>query len=335
TGYINILGYLNTKAQANVEYIANVVVESANKYVPTQFKIKKIDELKLPIYSENLPVSNNDGNKQKVLNLNDSYYIGLGAQGVKYQENESANLDAGGVLQGKADKTATDLPGHALNIPFGTVKEPIIYLTVPNQMKVEKWSGTNQFYKFISAEGSIPKPEITRKQNRDGQVVYILDWTGTGFELSSQMSIRFNMRVVPRGLNGFDPAQTKETLYAYEDVANKKTLDLYTEQQLKEKGVSIEGLKAYKPNVDSTNNTTWLQIGGDLSETTLPESYKTKITFADGTSVDTMMLAGGGNGKYLRIIAPVEVRPAPLIKGTRNADLGVAGVNYPAKDYYE
>ena len=114
------------------------------------------------------------------------------------------------------------------------------------------------------------------------------------------------MRVRKQGLNDFDPAQTRETLYAYEDVANKKTLDLYTEQQLKAKGVSIEGLKAYKPNVDSTNNTSWLQIGGDLSETTLPESYKTKITFADGTSVDTMMLGSGNNGYYLRIIAPVK-----------------------------
>ncbi|WP_170207011.1 mucin-binding protein, partial [Ligilactobacillus murinus] len=335
TGYINILGYLNTKAQANVEYIANVVVESANKYIPTQFKIKKIGELKLPIEPIKFPSSNNDGNKQAVYNLNDIYQVGLRTYGVKYKGNESANLDAGGVLQGKADKTTTDLPGHALDIPFGTVKDPIVYLTVPNQMKVENWTGTNRFYQVFNAEGSVPKPKIKRKQNLDGQLVYILDWTGTGFELSSEMDIQFNMRVVPRGLNGFDPAQTKETLYAYEDVANKKTLDLYTEQQLKEKGVSIEGLKAYKPNVDSTNNTTWVQIGGDLSETALPESYKTKITFADGTSVDTMMLSDGSNKSYLRIIAPVEVRPAPLIKGTRNADLGSNGVNYPTKDYYE
>ena len=335
SGYINILGYLNTKAQSDVEYISNVVVESANKYVPAQFKIKKSDELKLPVNLYGLPMSNNNGNQQVVLNLNDTYSFRLETNGVKYKGDARANLDAGGVLQGKPDQTATDLPGHALNIPFGTVKEPILYFTVPNQMTIENFSGTNQFYRVDGAEGSVPKPQITRKQNLDGQVVYILDWTGTGFELSSEMTIWFIMRVKKQGLNDFDPAQTRETLYAYEDVANKKTLDLYTEQQLKAKGVSIEGLKAYKPNVDSTNNTSWLQIGGDLSETTLPESYKTKITFADGTSADTMMLGSGSNGYYLRIIAPVEVRPAPLIKGTKDAELGITGVNYPTKDYYE
>ena len=335
TGYINILGYLNTKAQSDVEYISNVVVESANKYVPVQFKTKKIDELKLPVIVDGLPMSSNNGNQQTILNLNDTYSIQLRAYGVKYVGNARVNLDAGGALQGKPDQTATDLPGHALNIPFGTVKEPILYFTVPNQMTIENISGTNQFYEVYGAEGSVPKPQITRKQNLDGQVVYILDWTGTGFELSSKMGIIFNMRVKKQGLNDFDPAQTKETLYAYEDVANKKTLDLYTEQQLKAKGVSIEGLKAYKPNVDSTNNTSWLQISGDLSETTLLGSYKTKMTFADGTSADTMMLGSGDNRYYLRIIAPVEVRPAPLIKGTKDAELGITGVNYPVKDYYE
>ena len=335
TGYINILGYLNTKAQSDVEYISNVVVESANKYVPVQFKTKKIDELKLPVIVDGLPMSSNNGNQQTILNLNDTYSIQLRAYGVKYVGNARVNLDAGGALQGKPDQTATDLPGHALNIPFGTVKDPIVYLTVPNQMTIENISGTNQFYEVYGAEGSVPKPQITRKQNLDGQVVYILDWTGTGFELSSKMGIIFKMRVKKQGLNDFDPAQTRETLYAYEDVANKKTLDLYTEQQLKAKGVSIEGLKAYKPNVDSTNNTSWLQISGDLSETTLLESYKTKMTFADGTSADTMMLGSGSNGYYLRIIAPVEVRPAPLIKGTKDDELGITGVNYPTKDYYE
>ncbi|NEF94660.1 mucin-binding protein, partial [Ligilactobacillus murinus] len=335
TGYINILGYLNTKAQSDVEYISNVVVESANKYVPVQFKTKKIDELKLPVIVDDLPMSSNNGNQQTILNLNDTYSIQLRAYGVKYVGNARVNLDAGGTLQGKPNKTATDLPGHALNIPFGTVKEPILYFTVPNQMTIENISGTNQFYKVYWAEGSVPKPQITRKQNLDGQVVYILDWTGTGFELSSKMVITFNMRVKKQGLNDFDPAQTEETLYAYEDVANKKTLDLYTEQQLKAKGVSIEGLKAYKPNVDSTNNTSWLQISGDLSETTLLGSYKTKMTFADGTSADTMMLGSSSNRYYLRIIAPVEVRPAPLIKGTKDAELGITGVNYPVKDYYE
>ena len=147
SGYINILGYLNTKAQSDVEYISNVVVESANKYVPAQFKIKKSDELKLPVNLYGLPVSNNNGNQQVVLNLNDTYTFRLGTNGVKYKGDARANLDAGGVLQGKPDQTATDLPGHALNIPFGTVKEPILYFTVPNQMTIENISGTNQFYR--------------------------------------------------------------------------------------------------------------------------------------------------------------------------------------------
>ena len=146
-----------------------------------------------------LPVSNNNGNQQVVLNLNDTYTFRLGTNGVKYKGDARANLDAGGVLQGKPDQTATDLPGHALNIPFGTVKEPILYFTVPNQMTIENISGTNQFYRVDGAKSSVPKPQITRKQNLDGQVVYILDWTGTGFELSSEMTIWLSMRVRKQG----------------------------------------------------------------------------------------------------------------------------------------
>ena len=68
---------------------------------------------------------------------------------------------------------------------------------------------------------------------------------------------------------------------------------------------------------------------------TLPDSYKTQIKFADGTSANTMILDAANNNTYLRIVAPAVVSPGILIQGTKDYGLSSAGTNYPAQDQIE
>ena len=63
----------------------------------------------------------------------DEFSMGLQTMGSVSTPSKGTNLDAGGVLVGKGNGTATDLPGHALTVEYGTVREPIVYLTVPEQ----------------------------------------------------------------------------------------------------------------------------------------------------------------------------------------------------------
>lgn len=87
--------------------------------------------------------------------------------------------------------------------------------------------------------------------------------------------------------------------------------------------------------MNATNNTSWIQLGGDTSKTELPASLQTQIQFADGTIAKTTMTDAGANTIQFRIVAPEEIKPAPLIQGTKNYSLSDSGSNYPAKDYLE
>ncbi|MEY8662845.1 KxYKxGKxW signal peptide domain-containing protein, partial [Ligilactobacillus faecis] len=343
SGHINILGYLNDSAQYDKEYTTNISISSESKKGNRKiiFKATKDEVRNLPITAE-LPTSGGFGNDQSVYNLGDVLTLSLNAGGTLSNTSiyrPGTNLDAGGILEGKPNKTATDLPGGKWQAPtqiiYKKVKDPIVYFTVPDQMEITRISGSNSFYTVKSAQGDVPKPKISRKHNSDGQEVIILDWTGTGFELGPTDSVSVNVQVRSDALNGFDTNRTTETLYAYEDKANNKTLDLYTAAQLQEMGVSTEGLRAYIPNVNSDRNTSWIQVGGDFSNSDLPDSYKTKLKFDDGESVDTMMVLPGNNNGYLRIVAPIEIRPVPMIKGTADVGLDSDGLNYPNQDYIE
>ncbi|MEY8663106.1 KxYKxGKxW signal peptide domain-containing protein, partial [Ligilactobacillus faecis] len=336
TGYVSVLGYLNTDAQDGKEYISNISVESEYKKVSAKMVIKKAVERKLNISANGLPVSGGYGNNQSVVSPNGELKISLNSDGSKSVVNDRTNLDAGGILEGKANATPTDGPGGKWPVQYSTVKEPIVYLTIPDQTDIVKYSGLSTIYKF-SGKGSdnIPRPKVSRKHNTNGQSVIVLDWTGTGYEMQPDTGINFILKVRADAVNSFDTAKTLETLYAYEDKANNKTLDLYTAAQLQAMGVSTAGLRAYAPNVNADSNTSWIQVGGDFSNSNLANAQKTKIEFDDGTSADTLMVAPGNNLSYVRIIAPVEVKPVPMIKGTADVGLSSSGLNYPTQDYID
>ena len=135
--------------------------------------------------------------------------MGFQANGSRSTIAEGVNLDAGGILIGKPNNTSTDRVGAAWPIDYKTVKEPIIYLTVPDQMDVIKYPGSNVFYLTFPAEerGSVPKPKISRKHNTNGQTVVVLDWTGTGYELKPTDYIYFAVKVRADAVNGFDTAE--------------------------------------------------------------------------------------------------------------------------------
>ncbi len=147
------------------------------------------------------------------------------------------------------------------------------------------------------------------------------------------MKVLFNLKVVSDAVSGFDVGRTLVDLYAYTEPGKEPAL--YTEADLKKKGVSTDGLQVYKANVNATNNTSWIQLGGDTSKTELPASLQTQIQFADGTIAKTTMTDTGANTIQFRIVAPEEIKPAPLIQGTKNYSLSDSGSNYPAKDYLE
>ena len=230
SGHINILGYLNDSAQYDKEYTTNISISSESKKGNRKiiFKATKDEVRNLPITAE-LPTSGGFGNDQSVYNLGDILTLSLNAGGTLSNTSiyrPGINLDAGGILEGKPNKTVTDLAGGKWQAPtqiiYKKVKDPIVYFTVPDQMEITRISGSNSFYTVKSAQGDVPKPKISRKHNSDGQEVIILDWTGTGFELGPTDSVSVNVQVRSDALNGFDTNRTTETLYAYEDKANNK-----------------------------------------------------------------------------------------------------------------
>ena len=344
TGYINVLGYLNTKAQAGKDpsgndytYVSHIIVESEYKKVQATMAIQKIDELKLPFAMHNSPYSGGYGNNQATINTDETYIIGFRATASKPSVVNGINLDAGGILEGKPNNTATDRVGMAWPVEYKTIKDPIIYLTVPDQMDLTKYPGSNTFYMISpnSRRVEVPDPKITQKTNAYGQTVMVLDWTGTGYEIEPGDAIDFAFKVRSDAVGSFDTDRTLHTQYAYEDKANGKTLDLYTADQLKAMGVSTEGLRAYAPNITSDNNTSWIQLGGDFSNSTISPNNKGKLKFDDGTTVDTLMIEAGNDRGYIRIITATEVKTATMIKGTADIGISSAGLNYPTKDFIE
>lgn len=334
SGMINILGYLNSKAQVGQTYSSKIQVESENKRLTTAFQVNVSEPKKLPLQGYEWPSKGSDTYVKKP---GDEFSMGLQTMGSVSTPSKGTNLDAGGVLVGKGNGTATDLPGHALTVEYGTVREPIVYLTVPEQTVLTNFAKSDKFYQVTYDKRYqnpvTPEPKIIQKQNINGQTVVILDWTGTGFELKPQMKILFNLKVVSDAVNGFDVGRTTVDMYAYTEPG--KAPALYTAADLKKKGISTDGLQVYKANVNSTNNTSWIQLGGDTSKTELPTSLQTQIQFADGTIAKTTMTDTGANTIQLRIVASEEVKPAPLIQGTKNYSLSDKGINYPAKDYLD
>ncbi|WP_056957206.1 mucin-binding protein [Ligilactobacillus apodemi] len=335
TGMISVLGYLNTTANEAESYVVKIVVNSENRSVPFNLTVVPIASQKLEIQGYNYPASNvGTGTNQTVYQAGDTFTIGVQVLGKRYTPQTGVNLDAGGILTGNANRTDTDLPGHGLNVPYLTVTDPILYFTLPDQTQVTNFKNSNTFYQITKPPATgVPTPKTTQTTNTDGQTVMILDWTGTGFELLPEMLITLNLKVNENAINGFDTARTADTLYEYTETG--KTKDLYTAAQLAKLGVSTDGLRAYNPNVNSESNTTWIQVGGDFSNTTLPDSYKTQIKFADGTVADTMILDAASNNAYLRIVAPAVVSPGILLQGTKDNALSAAGANYPTQDYLE
>ena len=334
SGMLNILGYLNSKAQVGQTYSSKIQVESENKRLTTAFQVKVSEPKKLPLQGYEWPSKGSDTYVKKT---GDEFSMGFQTMGSVSTPSKGTNLDAGGVLVGKGNGTATDLPGHALTVEYGTVREPIVYLTVPEQTVLTNFAKSDKFYRVTYDKKYqnpvTPEPKVIQKQNINGQTVVILDWTGTGFELKPQMKVLFNLKVVSDAVNGFDVGRTTVDMYAYTEPGKEPAL--YTEADLKKKGISTDGLQVYKANVNATNNTSWIQLGGDTSKTELPASLQTQIQFADGTIAKTTMTDAGANTIQFRIVAPEEVKPAPLIQGTKNYSLSDKGINYPAKDYLD
>ncbi|MEY8662496.1 KxYKxGKxW signal peptide domain-containing protein, partial [Ligilactobacillus faecis] len=338
SGYINILGYLNSKAQIGQIYSSKIVVESEYKRIVADFRVEVAEPLKLPVQNYNWPESRvNTANNQTVYKAGDSFVMGFETLGAISTTGSGSNLDASGVLVGKGNATATDLPGHALTVEYGTIKEPVVYFTMPDQTELTDFARDNKFYQ-VTLNGkqiAVVPPKITQKKNSTGQTVVILDWRGTDFKFTPKMRLLFNLKVIENAINGFDVGRTTETLYAYEDKKNNVPITLYTKAELAKKGISTEGLRAYAANVNSDSNTSWIQLGGDTSQSDIPANRKAQIKFEDGTVADTTMIDAGSNNYYFRIIAPSEVKPLPLIKGTSDFSLSAEGLNYQTKDYLE
>ncbi len=335
SGLINILGYLNSKAQQGQIYKSKIQIESENKRLTTNFQVEVSEALKLPIQGYGGPESTVGKGDPTTYKPGDTFTLGLETLGTVSKTGTGKNLDAGGVLTGKGNKTTTDLPGHALAVEYGTIKEPILYLTLPDQTTLTNFKNSDQFYQVTFDKNDknqvAPQPKITQKQNADGKTVVVLDWTGTGFELKPKMRVLFNLQVVSDAVNGFDTGLSKQDLYVYKE--NGKNSDLYTADQLKNSGISTEGLQVYKANVNNVNNTSWIQLGGDTSNTELAPRLKTQITFDDGSVAQTTLVNDPNDRIYFKIVATEEIKPAPLIMGTGNYALSEKGLNYPAKDY--
>ena len=329
------MGHLNSKAQLGQTYKSKIQVESENKRLTTNFQVEVSEPLKLPVQGYGGPESYLGNKEPTTYKPGDTFTLGLETLGTVSKSGTGKNLDAGGILTGKGNKTTTDLPGHALAVEYGTIKEPIVYLTLPDQTTLTNFKNSDQFYQVTFDKNDknqvAPQPKITQKQNADGKTVMVLDWTGTGFELKPKMRVLFNLQVVSDAVNGFDTGLSKQDLYVYKK--NGGESDLYTADQLKKLGVSTEGLQVYKANVNNVNNTSWIQLGGDTSNTELAPRLKTQITFDDGSVAQTTLVNDPNDRVYFKIVATEEIKPAPLIMGTGNYALSEKGLNYPAKDY--
>ena len=235
SGLINILGHLNSKAQLGQTYKSKIQVESENKRLTTNFQVEVSEPLKLPVQGYGGPESYLGNKEPTTYKPGDTFTLGLETLGTVSKSGTGKNLDAGGVLTGKGNKTTTDLPGHALAVEYGTIKEPIVYLTLPDQTTLTNFKNSDQFYQVTFDKNDknqvAPQPKITQKQNADGKTVMVLDWTGTGFELKPKMRVLFNLQVVSDAVNGFDTGLSKQDLYVYKK--NGGESDLYTADQLK------------------------------------------------------------------------------------------------------
>ncbi len=340
SGKINILGFLNDRAKEGGKYVSTVTVSSENVTRAVKVTVSPSETLKNTIQRAS-PSNSSLGSatRQTSFHAGENFTLSFSFMGkTGEQTNNKPNLDAGGILVGKPNETATDGPGGGFSTQYYPIKEPIVYFTLPEQTVLD----SRENNKFWSSNA--PEPKVSIKEGKYGNTIVVLDWTGTGFETPPDWQATVYLKVQDNVVNGFDVGQTDQILYEYTDVANNKVIDLYSAGQLKVKGVSTDGLVAHQPNITPDNDTSWIQLGSssDLEKVNGVSQTDGQIEFDDGTVVKTRTMGDtsgsgmrGNNNTYFRITAPIEVSPAPLIKGIGSATFSKNAFNYPIKDFTE
>ncbi|MCX2454607.1 MBG domain-containing protein [Lacticaseibacillus nasuensis] len=160
-------------------------------------------------FSLSLGVSG-DTNQTATVNLNaNGYYLN------NIQNGGIANDNQTGYANRPTDKDRNDATGFAgvSRIKF----EPVFYVTVPKQTQLVKNTDGTLFTKVGAGwNGVSATPTVTQYTNADGQIVYKLDYTGTGLNwLPSNMQLKFNFKAdSDANTAGLNIANTSATSYA-------------------------------------------------------------------------------------------------------------------------
>ncbi|WP_054722908.1 hypothetical protein [Lacticaseibacillus nasuensis] len=124
-------------------------------------------------FSLSLGVSG-DTNQTATVNLNaNGYYLNNIHNGGVANDNQT------GYANRPTDKDRNDATGFAgvSRIKF----EPVFYVTVPKQTQLVKNTDGTLFTKVGAGwNGVSATPTVTQYTNADGQIVYKIDYTGTG-----------------------------------------------------------------------------------------------------------------------------------------------------------
>ncbi|MEE5988574.1 hypothetical protein L1O48_07630, partial [Ligilactobacillus equi] len=349
SGAISVFGFVDDTTDKD-KIDLPVIVTSEHKTMEINYTVHVLNNPDLPVDWNSM--SSSTGNTGNISTFaagkedNNTRVIYDGPATDKGSKNP--NLDAAGILTGKANSTSTDGPGANQNTEYPAT-HPVFYVTYPNNVIPEAHSieGVKSFYSFVRGEISTKsgddyrsKIKVRFTKNDKGQTVGIFDFSDPDLKISPNLMIYYYYRIAADALNSMDPINTNEDMYEYYD-AEKRSMDLYTAQQLKDAGISTDGLVLRKANyTGDAPSTSWIQVARNgVENTTLakdnPEKRAAKITLANGETIDTYVMHDPSVFQYFKIIAQEQVKPLPLISGTVDGQGSwkSEGTNYSAKDY--
>lgn len=281
--------------------------------------------------------------------LKPSFYVDYGSAEDRYSTNKvlvpggtiSTTISTGGYSTGQLTGLNLDgFSGSAYNLSTGITKlsnvtgyfEPVMYVTVPNQMTVKMTNGLP----YTSPNTIKPKISVTR--NNVGQSVLILDWSGTGYTTNTADKYTFTFEVnniavgsVDPTFGKFDENGTVSTEYVYSEDGGQ-TYKLWTKDQLAKKGVSTDGLQVVTSPIAS--GTSLVQWGVSQLGSTKPAN--SILTLADGTQIATYApFYKSSSPSTYTILAAQGLLNTPLIQGTADMVTGAteSGHNYPFVDF--
>lgn len=320
--HFTVLGYANDHAVTGTTYQMPVTITADGDDSNVSMKVA--------IQTVNPNFINQDGNATgSSLGDDNKIVVPGGTTTLSYNTNGYGDGTTGSNLDAY-DGSPYNLSGNNGLVAAG-IFEPIVYVTVPEQMTLQLTNGLP-----YSSKNTIA-PTLTSLKNQNGQTVLKMDWTGTGYTTNSNDGYVFTFNVDSTATStivaNFGQSPSPEYVYSAD---GGTTYDKKTAAQLAALGVSsTAGLQEIKSPLPT--GTSAIQFDtASLKGATLNNGVASTLTLSDGTVIQTTTLKNNGDvyDRYT-IIAPQSLLNTPTIQGTADGMTGysVAAHNYPVVDY--